>query len=230
MVKKLSRDYVIEGNILKEGTEMEVIKEYNFDSNKSTIGDESTEEKGQKIKEGEFKITFEDGNTIYTRMNSTLKDAEKYYVGNYFNFGVEGDKMVKAIKVEQIDESTEKKDKKIEEASTMYGDDDIDLIEQYLGYEEAIDSWAKGISIDDGIPYIETLCREYDIDIDDIRDKNDLFDVIDDLKYIIGEEQLFKELYYYLSKDVAEYLIIGIVRDWDLRNVESFVKNSKSVE
>lgn len=53
-----------------------------------------------------FKITFEDGNTITTGMNATLEQAEKYYIGQYFNFGdteaIPYDKMVKAVKVEQL--------------------------------------------------------------------------------------------------------------------------------
>ena len=50
-----------------------------------------------------FKITYEDGNTITTGFNGTLEDAKKYYEGRVFNVGAdEHDKMVKAIKVEQL--------------------------------------------------------------------------------------------------------------------------------
>lgn len=51
-----------------------------------------------------IKVTFEDGDTIETPINGTKKEIEDYYVGNYFNMGVENDKMVKAISVEFLDE------------------------------------------------------------------------------------------------------------------------------
>ena len=51
----------------------------------------------------EFKITFSDGDIIYTQMNATLQEAEKYYIGNQFNNGTAfRDKIVKAVKVEQL--------------------------------------------------------------------------------------------------------------------------------
>ena len=34
-----------------------------------------------------FKITFADGNVVYTKMNATLTEAEAYYLGNSFQFG-----------------------------------------------------------------------------------------------------------------------------------------------
>ena len=50
------------------------------------------------------RVTFEDGNTIETRINGTKEEVRKYYIGNYFNFGdcerIPVDKMVKATKVE----------------------------------------------------------------------------------------------------------------------------------
>ena len=52
----------------------------------------------------EFRITFEDGNTVETGFNGTLEDAEAYYLHNDFNFGdVEGpDHLVRGVKVEQL--------------------------------------------------------------------------------------------------------------------------------
>lgn len=50
------------------------------------------------------KVTFEDGNTLITGFNGTLKDATKYYVGQTFQFGdtdaQPNDHMVMAVKVE----------------------------------------------------------------------------------------------------------------------------------
>lgn len=50
-----------------------------------------------------FRIKFEDGSQIETEMNTDLKGAKEYYIGRKFNLGKgEKDKMVKAVKVEQI--------------------------------------------------------------------------------------------------------------------------------
>jgi len=48
------------------------------------------------------RVTLEDGDTFTTGINGTLQTAQKYYIGNYFNFGIEGDDMKKAIKVELV--------------------------------------------------------------------------------------------------------------------------------
>jgi hypothetical protein len=52
----------------------------------------------------DFKVTFEDGNSLTTGFNGTLAEAKAYYVGKEFNHGdVDGkDKMVKGVSVEQI--------------------------------------------------------------------------------------------------------------------------------
>ena len=49
-----------------------------------------------------FKITFADGYNISTSMNANIDEAKDYYIGKYFNFGIEGDVMKKAVSVEQI--------------------------------------------------------------------------------------------------------------------------------
>ena len=53
-----------------------------------------------------FRILFADGNEIITDMNATLPEAQKYYLGQYLNFGdtdeCPRDNMVKAIFVEQL--------------------------------------------------------------------------------------------------------------------------------
>jgi len=46
------------------------------------------------------KVTFNNGNTIVTGINTTLEGAKEYYLGKAFNFGVEDDLMLIATKVE----------------------------------------------------------------------------------------------------------------------------------
>jgi hypothetical protein len=49
------------------------------------------------------KVTFEDGDTIITGINTTLEGAKEYYVGKWFNLGQGGnDKMVRAVGVELL--------------------------------------------------------------------------------------------------------------------------------
>lgn len=54
----------------------------------------------------EVKVTYEDGNVIHSKMNCTFKEAKKYYLNNWFQFGDTeehpGDLMLRAIKVEDI--------------------------------------------------------------------------------------------------------------------------------
>ena len=54
-----------------------------------------------------IRITFEDGNTIETNINGTMEEIRAYYVGQVFQFGDTekhlGDKLVKAIAVENLD-------------------------------------------------------------------------------------------------------------------------------
>lgn len=46
------------------------------------------------------KVTFDDGDYLTTRINATLAEAEKHYLGVRFNLGVMEDRMVTAVKVE----------------------------------------------------------------------------------------------------------------------------------
>lgn len=48
------------------------------------------------------KVTFEDGDYLTTRINTDLDGAKEYYEGQLFNLGVVEDRMVKAVKVEQL--------------------------------------------------------------------------------------------------------------------------------
>lgn len=53
------------------------------------------------------KVTFDDGNIMITDFNANVSREEiaKYYMGNWFNLGVEADDMHKAVKVEFNSES-----------------------------------------------------------------------------------------------------------------------------
>ena len=48
------------------------------------------------------KVTFDDGDYLTTPINTDLDGAKDYYLGKYFNLGIEDDRMVKAVKVEEI--------------------------------------------------------------------------------------------------------------------------------
>lgn len=48
------------------------------------------------------KVTFEDGDSLVTDINTDLAGAKKYYEGNIFNLGCVEDRMVKAVKVEEL--------------------------------------------------------------------------------------------------------------------------------
>ena len=50
----------------------------------------------------EVKVTFDDGDSLTTQINTDLECAKKYYLGKMFNLGVEDDVMKKAVKVEEI--------------------------------------------------------------------------------------------------------------------------------
>lgn len=47
-------------------------------------------------------VTFEDGNSLVSTINLSFEEAKAYYMNNTFNLGREEDKMVKAVKVEQV--------------------------------------------------------------------------------------------------------------------------------
>lgn len=55
----------------------------------------------------DVKVTFDDGDHLNTGINLDLEGAKKYYLGNTFNLGIgPKDRMVKAVKVEEIKEGT----------------------------------------------------------------------------------------------------------------------------
>lgn len=53
-----------------------------------------------------LRVTFADGNTVYSEMNATPEEARAYYIGQSFQFGdteeCPRDKMVKAVAVELL--------------------------------------------------------------------------------------------------------------------------------
>lgn len=49
-----------------------------------------------------FKVTFDNGDSLVTRLNGTIEDARKYYIGTVFNLGVVDDDMHRCVKVEEI--------------------------------------------------------------------------------------------------------------------------------
>jgi hypothetical protein len=50
-----------------------------------------------------IKVFFEDGNTLVTRINVSLDEAKKYYIGHAFTLDEEKP-MVKVVRVEQLTE------------------------------------------------------------------------------------------------------------------------------
>ena len=51
----------------------------------------------------DFKIYFDNGQTLKTGFNGSLADAQAYYVGRVFNLGHIKDVMTKGVKVEALE-------------------------------------------------------------------------------------------------------------------------------
>lgn len=51
-----------------------------------------------------FKVTFDNGDFLVTRLNGNIEDARQYYIGTVFNLGTEYDDMHRCVKVEEIEE------------------------------------------------------------------------------------------------------------------------------
>lgn len=48
------------------------------------------------------KVTFGNGNSLVTGINTDLEGARRYYLGNWFNLGVEDDDMQQAVAVDLV--------------------------------------------------------------------------------------------------------------------------------
>ena len=51
-----------------------------------------------------IKITYSNGHEVFTTINGTNEEIKKYYIGQWFNFGVIGDDMQQAVKVDFLSE------------------------------------------------------------------------------------------------------------------------------
>lgn len=51
-----------------------------------------------------FKITFDNGDSMVSRLNGNIEDARRYYLGNIFNLGVVNDDMHRCVGVEEVGE------------------------------------------------------------------------------------------------------------------------------
>lgn len=49
-----------------------------------------------------IKATFDDGNSIVTRINCTIEEASAYYLGRMFNLGTVNDDMRCCVAVEEV--------------------------------------------------------------------------------------------------------------------------------
>lgn len=47
-----------------------------------------------------IKVTYSNGQEVFTAINGTDEEVKKYYIGQWFNFGIDGDNMQQAIKVD----------------------------------------------------------------------------------------------------------------------------------
>ncbi len=47
------------------------------------------------------KVTFQNGNSLTTSINTDLQGAKDYYINKFFNLGSVDDDMQKAVKVEE---------------------------------------------------------------------------------------------------------------------------------
>jgi len=145
------------------------------------------------------------------------------------------------VDIEESDSTTSNKSDLLERIENFLGEDKlvegssnwdrkIETIENALGYEQGIDAWVRAVSVDDAKDHIEATAGEWDVDIPKIRDKNSLWQAIENMQNSMGEEELFKDLYYYMSDSVARYIIDGIIGDHDLEesSTKKKVKEAKN--
>jgi len=49
-----------------------------------------------------YKVTFSNGDYLYTKLNASIEEAKAYYLGNIFNLGAEADNLQKCVDVEEV--------------------------------------------------------------------------------------------------------------------------------
>ena len=54
---------------------------------------------------GVYKVIFDNGDSLITKLNGNIEDARRYYLGNTFNLGIVNDDMHKCVSVEEIEEA-----------------------------------------------------------------------------------------------------------------------------
>lgn len=51
-----------------------------------------------------YKVTFTNGDYLFTRLNAAIEEAKAYYLGHVFNLGTEADNLQKCVDVEEVAE------------------------------------------------------------------------------------------------------------------------------
>jgi len=51
-----------------------------------------------------YKITYEDGDVVFSGFNGDYTAAREYWLGSVFNIGWPHDKLLKVVKVEEVDQ------------------------------------------------------------------------------------------------------------------------------
>lgn len=188
-----------------------VVKSLAKETNKSISEVEKLWDKAKKIVSDEYKDVKKDSDKYYQLVTGTLKNM---------------------LNIKEEKENNNIMAKRIKEVSNNYYNT-IEAIEMYLGYEEAIRAWEKGISVDDAKVFLEAMAREYDINIKPIRDRSDVFDAVEEFENYLSYENMFNEFFYNVSDKVAEYLFKrGIMRDYDLnesKEKETIIPLTKSI-
>lgn len=49
-----------------------------------------------------YKVTFSNGDYLYTQLNASIEEAKAYYLGNIFNLGTEADNLQKCVDMEEV--------------------------------------------------------------------------------------------------------------------------------
>ena len=49
-----------------------------------------------------YKVTFSNGDYLYTQLNASIEEAKAYYLGNIFNLCTEADNLQKCVDMEEV--------------------------------------------------------------------------------------------------------------------------------